>query len=176
MGKLNRERGDTMLIIFCAELEEAQHIKCPEAKIIITGAGLCNVIQTPRINVNPGDTLINIGYAGSTEHPVGEVRTVNACRRLKASKTVKEHIIYTDKIKSLASAVCHTADDFVDRDEVKGALLPLVDMELYYLASIYPQMRAIKIISDNLSYNDYKECNLETSWTFVNTILNEWNI
>lgn len=163
-----------MLIIFCAEIEEAQHIKCPEAKIIITGAGLCNVIQTPRVNVNPGDTLINIGYAGSSCYSIGEIRTVNACRRFKSSVTVKEYIKYLDTVKSLASAVCYTADDFVDGDEVKE--VPLVDMELYYLASIYPQMRSIKIISDNLKYSTYRKCNLQTSWDFVNRILNEWDI
>lgn len=157
-----------MLIVFCAEIEEAQNIKCPEAKIIITGAGLCNVIQTPRIIVNPGDTLINIGYAGSNLFPIGTVKAVNRCRRLTPSSTIEERELIL-KTKFGAIVGCYTADDFTEQSTKD---IPLVDMELYYLASIYPQMESIKIVSDNLNYKDYKTQDLSTCWDYINNTLN----
>lgn len=158
-----------MLIIFCAEIEEAQHIDCPKAKIVITGPGLCNVIQTPRLNVTQTDKIINIGYAGSNKYEVGEVVSVYEARRFSPSLTIQERSI------SLAtcyfSDICYTADDFVE--DTTFSDIPLIDMELYYLASIYPQIEALKIVSDNLSYSEYKKADFKASWKTVNEVLSK---
>lgn len=156
-----------MLIIFCAELEEAKNIKCPNAKIVITGAGLSNVIQTPIFKVNSNDHLINIGYAGSNLYPIGTVCSVKKCRRLTPSLTINESELELNSL--LTGVCCYTADSFIEhaRDEI-----PLVDMELYYLASIYPQIQSLKIVSDNLDFNEYKKAVFEQSWNTVNEILN----
>lgn len=159
-----------MLIIFCAEIDEAVNIKCPHAKIVITGAGLCNVIQTPKLNIRPEDKVINIGYAGSNLYPVGEVRTVGKCRRLIPSLTINEKELIINPLKELTSTCCYTADDFIEQDKIKE--IPLVDMELYYLASIYPQIESIKIVSDNLNLTEYRKADLSASWETVNRILN----
>lgn len=156
-----------MLIIFCAEIEEAQNIKCPGAKIVITGPGMCNILQTPKLNIRPGDKIINVGYAGSNVYHVGEVLSPSYTKRLTPSLSVPE--LTLSLTPCYTSALCYTADDFVGEDYLKE--IPLVDMELYYLASIYPQIESIKIVSDNLNYKSYKTVNLNDSWEIVNRIL-----
>lgn len=157
-----------MLIIFCAEIEEAVNIKCPKAKIVITGPGLCNVIQSPRLNIKPNDKLINVGYAGSNKYPIGSVVSVSECKRLTPSLTVNEPIL--NLVPCYNSDICYTSDDFVENENVKE--VPLVDMELYYLASIYPQIESLKIVSDNLNFTEYQCADISESWNLVNRILN----
>lgn len=158
-----------MLVIFCAEIEEAKYIKCPNALIVVTGVGVGNVlIKASKFQFVPEDIIINIGYAGSNKYPVGSVIGVQKSKRLNPSTVIKEPTI---ELKPLTeSDVCYTADNFIEhaRDEV-----PLVDMELYYLALIYPQIYSIKIVSDNLDYKTYKKTNFNKSWNKVNKILNE---
>ena len=156
-----------MLIIFCAEIEEAQNLDCPRAKIVITGPGLVNVIQTPRVKVRPTDKLINVGYAGSNKYNVGDIISVDSCERLFPSYTVDEPTIKL--VPCDYSDMCYTADNFLSENINRE--IPLIDMELYYLASIYPQMESLKIVSDNLNYKEYKEFNFTSSWGYVNKIL-----
>lgn len=155
-----------MLIIFCAEIEEAKHIECPGAKIIITGPGLANVITTPTLNLRPGDKVINVGYAGSTKYNVGDIISVGCCERFNSSYTIDEPVI--SLVPCYRSDKCYTADNFIKEVTIE---LPLVDMELYYLASIYPNIEAIKIVSDNLNYKEYKEFDFDSRWEYVNRIL-----
>lgn len=157
-----------MLIIFCAEIEEAANIKCPKAKIVITGPGLCNVIQTPRIKVNPGDKLINVGYAGSNVYPIGSVVSPSLVKRFMPSATIEEKALTLTPCYQ--QALCYTADDFIENTAIKE--VPIIDMELYYLASIYPQIESLKIVSDNLNLTEYRAADLQESWDTVNRILN----
>lgn len=158
-----------MLVIICAEIEEAQHIRCSNSKILITGAGLANVIQTPRLCIRPEDKVINVGYAGSNLYPVGEVRTVNACKRLTPSHTIDELELSLKPLRDLTSAGCYTADNFIEDLNMD---IPLVDMELYYLTSVYPNIQSIKIISDNLNFKEYRRADFKDSWDVVNKVLN----
>ena len=146
-----------MLIIFCAEPEEAQNIKCRNAKIIITGPGLCNVIQTPQIKLKRNDKVINVGYAGSNVFPVGEVLSVSHTKRLLPSLTIPEKTL--NLVPCYKSALCYTADDFIEQDKIRE--IPLVDMELYYLKILYPQIQSLKIVSDNLNYKDYQKADFK---------------
>lgn len=158
-----------MLYIICAEEEESKNLKCPDAEVIITGVGLFNVLKSPRINISEGDIVLNIGYAGSNLYEIGEVFSVSSCQRLKPSNTVKEEKQYLYPYY-FSGADCYTADDFIENGEFE---LPLVDMELYYLSLIYPNIRAIKIVSDNLNYCDYKKQNFDISWQLVNKAIKE---
>lgn len=157
-----------MLIIFCAEIEEAVNIKCPKAKIVITGPGLCNVIQTPQIKVKPGDKLINVGYAGSNVYPIGSVVSPSLVKRFMPSATIEEKALTLTPCYQ--QALCYTADDFIENTAIKE--VPIIDMELYYLASIYPQIESLKIISDNLNLTEYRAADIQESWDLVNRILN----
>lgn len=158
-----------MLLIFCAELEEAKNIKCSDAKIYITGVGVSNILKTPTFILKPTDKVINIGYVGSNKYDVGSVVSVNRCSRLYPSKIVKEKSIDLSSCYNEGD-ICYTADNFIEHamDEV-----PLVDMELYYLASIYPQIQSLKIVSDNLNYKEFKRCNFKRSWDEINKILED---
>lgn len=159
-----------MLHIICAEEEEAQHLDIKNAKIHITGVGLYNVLKSPRIELKENDLVLNIGYAGSNVYKPGEVFSVSSCERLNPSKIVDEKKQFLYPFHFLG-AECYTADDFI---ESAFRELPLVDMELYYLCLTYPGIRAIKIISDNLNYKDYKKVKLQESWELVNKAINEW--
>lgn len=155
-----------MLHIICAEEEEAKNltIQSENIKIHITGAGLYNVLKYPRIVLNKNDMLLNIGYAGSNIFRPGEVFSVSSCERLYPSKIINEKKQFLEPFYFLG-AECYTADDFI---EYAFRELNLVDMELYYLSLLYPQIRSIKIISDNLNYKDFKKVKLKYSWDLVN--------
>ena len=59
-------------------------------------------------------------------------------------------------------------NDFVKHSDKE---LPLVDMELYYLRILYPQIQSLKIVSDNLNYKDYQKADFKESWAMVNKCL-----
>lgn len=161
-----------MLHIICAEEQEAQNIqvKSENIKLHVTGAGLYNVLKYPRIFLKPLDLVLNIGYAGSNVFKPGEIFSVSSCERFKPSQIIKEKKQYLYPFYFLG-AECYTADDFVDSSFKE---VPLVDMELYYLSLLYPNIRAIKIISDNLNYKDFKKVKLKESWEKVNEVLKEF--
>lgn len=154
-----------MFLIICAEMEEVKHIKCDKAKFLITGVGFKNVINSPIIKINKHDLVLNIGYAGSSKYKQGEVISVDNVKHYSKNFQQKEI-----KPISLLSDICYTSDVFIQNAEKE---IPLVDMELYYLRLIYPQIQSLKIISDNLSYNEYKQANFEKSWELVNKFLNK---
>lgn len=91
---------------------------------------------------------------------------IESCERLNSSYTIDEPTL--SLVPCFYSDKCYTADNFIKEAECE---LPLVDMELYYLASIYPNIEAIKIVSDNLNYKEYKEFDFDSSWEYVNRIL-----
>lgn len=158
-----------MLLIFCAEIEEAKNIKCKNAKIFITGVGLANVLNTPKLILSPDDTIINIGYAGSNKYEVGSIISINEAKKFKASKTIKEPNIKLKTFNIGFKDFCYTSDSFCEYTLTE---IPTIDMELYYLSLIYPNIQAIKIISDDLNYTGYKKFEAKKSWDIVNEFLN----
>lgn len=156
-----------MLVILCAEEEEAKHINCHRVdKVIVTGVGVVNIIKNlPKIP--PKAKIINVGYAGSNKYPVGSVISVNKVERLYKPKIISESSIKL--VPCYVDDVCYTCDDFINASiDIE---LPLVDMELYYLAARYPNIESIKIVSDNLNLNEHREADLTESWQLVNRIL-----
>ena len=165
-----------MNIILVAMEKEAQYIDCPNAKVIVTGIGLNNVVKTLSRalihgKISENDTIINVGYAGSSCFNVGDIVAVNNVRRLKPSITVEEDIypinLYTGNIYNVAP--CYTADDFCEDKKV----IPLVDMELYYIRAFFKNIISFKIVSDNLNEKTYDKFNPEDAWKRMNIILNE---
>lgn len=154
-----------MLIIFCAEEEEAKHIKHPKAKVIVTGVGVVNLIKNLP-NIPSKAKIINVGYAGSNKYPIGSVVSVNKVERFHRTIINEQPI---DLAPCYVSDLCYTADDFVNTPFVMD--IPLIDMELYYLAAKFPNITSIKIVSDNLSITEHREANFEDSWKQVNNIL-----
>lgn len=155
-----------MLVILCAEEEEAKHINHPKAKVIVTGVGVVNIIKNlPKIP--PKAKIINVGYAGSNKYPVGSVVSVDKVERFHRTIVNEEPI---NLVPCYVSDLCYTADDFVNTPFVME--IPLIDMELYYLAARYPNIESIKIVSDNLNITEYRKADLSASWETVNRILN----
>lgn len=165
-----------MNIILVAMEKEAQYINCPHAKVVVTGIGCNNVIKTlckALINgtITERDKIINVGYAGSSCYNVGDIVAVNNVRRLKPSTTVEEDtyslVLKLDSVNKVAP--CYTADDFCEDKKV----IPLVDMELYYIRAFFKNLISFKIVSDNLSEKTYDEFNPDDAWKRMNIILNE---
>lgn len=175
MGNVNWEKGGVMYVILVAMEKEAQYINCPNAKVIVTGIGLNNVVRTLsraliEKKISEDDVFINVGYAGSSCFNIGDIVAVNQVRRLKPSQTVEENTYsiffsgdYIDKV-----APCYTADDFYEGSRA----IPLVDMELFYIRAFFKHLIAFKIVSDNLKANEYKEFNPRRAWATMNNILN----
>lgn len=155
-----------MLVILCAEEEEAKHINHPKAKVIVTGVGVVNIIKNlPKIP--PKAKIINVGYAGSNKYPVGSVISVSKVERFYKPTIISESII--NLTPCYINDFCYTCDDFINTSiDIE---IPLVDMELYYLAARYPNIESIKIVSDNLNLNKHREADLTESWQLVNRIL-----
>jgi len=156
-----------MLIIICAEVEEAKHINCPNAKILITGFGVENVLKTPRLLIQPYDTILNIGYAGSNKYEVGSIVSINGVKLFNSPQEKEFNKLNPLEIGN--KDFCYTSNSFC---EYAIKEIPAVDMELYYLNLLYPNVRAIKIISDDLNYTGYKKFEAEDSWEKVNEFLN----
>ena len=144
------------IVILAAE--EAEYNKCrevfPEIECIKTGVGAGNVIKTC-CNLPKGTRIINIGYAGSNNVEIGTVSPVSDTFR------------YTDgnyKFDDHANPLhlsdeglpCYTGNSFfTESDKTEPTLY---DMELNYIASFSPHLElvaAVKIVSDNLSVDDY---------------------
>ena len=155
-----------MLIVLCAEEEEAKHITHPKAKVIITGVGVVNIIKALPL-IPPKAKIINVGYAGSNKYPVGTVLSVNKVERLYKPSIINEKSI--DLLTCYISDSCYTVDDFINAPIESE--IPLIDMELYYLAARYPNIESIKIVSDNLNLTEHRITDLNESWELVNKIL-----
>lgn len=163
-----------MNYIFVAEENEAKHIdNFPNSKIILTGIGGVNTIKTisrllQSTRFTDRDKFFNVGYCGtSCRHlNIGDVCKVGC------SKVEKESAIAPEPEIKLCddTHVCFSANDFVTSSEHDG----LFDMELYTLATVFPQIQSYKIISDKLDFDTYKqvsENSIETSWKSINDIL-----
>ena len=137
--------------------------------MIVTGPGVNNVIsslsKTMQLGfLNPCVDIINVGYAGSKGLNVGEVVGVKACHCFefptKADTGVKNCI----KLSSNGYD-CYTSIDFVENaDNIANE--SLFDMELAYIARfVYNSLHSIKIVSDNLSYDGFKNFDKKEVWT-----------
>lgn len=163
-----------MNYIFIAEELEAKEVKIPKkledkAKIIITGFGeyatLRTIINLFKKNVfKQGDKFYNIGYCGANAFDVGEVVIVGKSAREKPSNFAKDKTYTLDKKSKVK---CYTSTDFVQESKHTG----IFDMELYILATIFPKIKSIKIVSDNLNLKQYRKVSLKKAWQKANKIL-----
>ena len=149
---------------------------------MITGEGRSNVIKslTNRIkqgHIGDNDRIINVGYVGSKGLKRGSVLKINSVEPYMPSETIEESKIdMTISENDLESVSCYTADDFVESSDSNVIHLPpkcVIDMELYYIALMFPNVISYKIVSDTLNYNDYKKANFKKSWESVRTLLKE---
>lgn len=163
-----------MNYIFIADEREAKEVKIPKEfknKVVkvITGYGeyytLKTIIKMFEKNVfKKGDKFFNVGFCGANTHNVGEVVIVGKSCREKPSNFAKDKTYTLDKKSKVK---CYSSSDFVEKTDHKG----IFDMELYMLTTIFPKIKAIKIVSDNLNLKQYKKVDLKKSWQQANKIL-----
>lgn len=163
-----------MNYILIADKQEADNIKIPkelkdDVKIVLLGWGetatikiLSKILLNGEFNKN--DKFFNVGYVGSNEFPIGTVVVVGSVSREVASHTVKEPSI---KLNKESKVKCYSSINFVESTKHTGVF----DMELYTLATFFPKIKSVKVVSDNLNYHEYKQVAIQKAWKEANTIL-----
>ena len=161
-------------IILVANEDEAKHLSDLNCNIIITGEGRSNVIETiaevlKNDVIEMGDRVINVGYVGAKGFDKGNIVQVGKVEHMIPSKTIKEKCIAIGCPFNFQTVECYTSDDFVDADDVNPWMPEkfVCDMELYYLALMFPSIESIKIVSDTLDYDEYKQADFKESWEAV---------
>lgn len=121
-------------------------------RIIKTGVGGVNVIETLK-HVPKWHKIINFGYAGSNDIPIGtEVRVGFVIHKHKTTYDEPVYVIGELEDKE----TCLTSDEFVE--EYNGVTSVVFDMELAYICALgFKNIKAIKIVSDNLNQKQYEE-------------------
>ena len=132
-------------------VEELGYDDCP---VLITGVGGANVIKALR-DLPKNTEIMNIGYCGSNHYDVGT--------KVQASFVKTNHDI-ADFMESLnplnrvwnvmESATCYTSTDFVTKTNKEEPCI--FDMELAFIASMFDNVSSIKVVSDKLNYEQYK--------------------
>lgn len=163
-----------MNYILVADKQEANNIKIPhelknQVKIILLGWGETSSIKTLsklllNNEFNKNDKFFNIGYVGSNQFPIGTVVVIGSVKKEITSHTVKEPSIKLDKESSVK---CYSSLNFVESTKHTGVF----DMELYTLATFFPKIKSVKIVSDNLNYHEYKQVDIDNAWIEANKIL-----
>ena len=164
-----------MNYILIADNQEAENIKIPKelkdnVKIIVLGGWgethAIKVLSKMLFNgeFNKQDKFFNIGYVGSNEFPIGSVVVVGSVAKENPSHTVKEPGVKLDKKSNVK---CYSSLDFVEQTKHTG----IFDMELYTLATFFPKIKSVKIVSDNLNYHEYKQVAIANAWKDANKIL-----
>lgn len=130
--------------------------------IIVTGVGAINVIRTLR-DLPRDAKLINIGYAGSANYPIGSLASVREVRLNHPCVAYPEAeltlpclpIEYLKEGVTYLQSVCYSNTDFVLQSDYKDCVF---DMELAYIAALgFENLYSLKVVSDNLSLHDYRE-------------------
>ena len=172
----NHTKGNqNMNYIFIADKKEANNIKIPNelkdnVKIIVLNEwGETAVIQTLSEKLlngefKKGDRFFNIGYVGSNEFPIGKVVVVGTVSRENPSHTVKEPTFTLDKESKVK---CYSSLDFVESTKHTGVF----DMELYTFATFFPNIKSVKIVSDNLNFHEFEQVTIDNAWEKANEIL-----
>lgn len=151
-------------LILIAEEGERQliekYLPSMDAEVLVTGVGAFNILRSLR-NLPLDTPIINIGYAGSANFDLGSVVAVTESRLNHPQVTYPEpEFPLADlgdlQVKGLTHhAICYSGTDFVTQSDYKDCVF---DMELaFIMAQGFQNVRAIKIVSDNLSLHTYHE-------------------
>ena len=118
--------------------------------IIKTGIGGVNVFQKLK-HLPKCVKIVNFGYVGSNNLPIGTKVKVKEC------KLYHPNVEYEEPTFELNGDVtCYTSNDFVLKTDIEEDCV--FDMELVYILAMgFKRVESIKIVSDNLSLNQYKE-------------------
>ena len=150
------------MIIVIAEKEELKLVDefgYKDYPVLIAGVGGANVVRA--LKSFPRDTeILNIGYAGSNTLPVGTKVVVNCCHTYSeiAKFYEKTNIFTTTNFdENFVRCPCYTSTDFVTHTNKKEPCV--FDMELAFICALFDNVSSIKVVSDNLSIDKYRENN-----------------
>lgn len=148
------------MLIVIAEKEElklVEELGYGDEPVLITGVGGMNVINALK-NIPKNEQIINIGYAGSNNLNIGTRVAVSVAKTLheKANFTEQSKCCYVKTENDFdVVAPCYTSTDFVTKTKIKEDCV--FDMELAFICSLFDNVWAIKVVSDNLNKKQYKE-------------------
>lgn len=137
------------MIVVATEAERAAFLLDGE-DVIVTGVGYPNIYRA--LADIPRDTyIINIGYAGSNSIAKGTTCVIGVCKHYHPNVEYEEPEY---KLKG-GTYSCYTSDDFVLHTDIREPVV--FDMELYAILTMgFKNVTAIKVISDNLSLEEYE--------------------
>ncbi len=119
----------------------------PNIPIIECGVGALNILKALR-DVPLDTEIINIGYAGSANYEIGTQVEVGECQLYHPNVTYPEPVFHLG-----GDTRCFTGVDFVLESKETDCVF---DMELAFICGMgFEKVRAIKIVSDNLSLHEY---------------------
>ena len=147
------------MLVVIAEKEELKLVEklgYNDIPVIITGVGGLNAINALK-HVSKETGIINIGYAGSNKLKVGTVVGISKSATNHEKANFKEAERYLpistcDKLNEVAP--CYTSTDFVEKTNKEKACV--FDMELAFICAMFDNVRSIKVVSDTLSFEEYK--------------------
>ncbi len=132
------------------EISLAEKYNKNNDEIILTGVGGLNVINKLK-DLDKNTEILNIGYVGSNNIKKGEIVTI------KETYLYHPNVDYEEPIYKLKNGeyTCLTSNDFVLETKIKEPVV--FDMELAYILALgFTNVTSIKVVSDNLSYDEYE--------------------
>ena len=129
-------------------MEEERRLVDSDEPVLVTGVGALNVYQA--LKDIPRDTFIhNYGYAGSNKIPIGTTVRIGKVELYHPKTQYEEHGFMLD-----GNTPCFTSCDFVTETEIVEDCV--FDMELAFILGMgFKNVTAIKVVSDNLSKEEY---------------------
>ncbi len=153
------------VIVVGTDLEESLVKPLTKLPIIKTQPGPANVVEALK-NLDKNTKIINVGYAGSNNLPVGSIV------KIKNSYLYHPNVTFKEKSYSLGGEVdCYTSNDFVLQTNIKEPVV--FDMELNIICALGFDVTSYKIVSDNLSVKQYEEVDLNKKWLELFEIIGE---
>ena len=140
-------------LIVVAESKEKRMAEemMPGIPVLECGVGALNIMQSLR-SVPLDTEIINIGYAGSANYPIGTQVEVGECRLYHPNVNYPEPVFHLQ-----GNTRCFTNTDFVLQSNETDCVF---DMELAFICAMgFKHVRSIKIVSDNLSLHQYHQAN-----------------
>lgn len=145
------------MLVVIAEKEElklVEELGYSEHPVLITGVGGMNVIRA--LKDLPRDTeILNIGYCGSNNYKIGEKLVVRSVNTYHEIADFTENRGICANFERYTPTKCFTSTDFVTKTKEKTDCV--FDMELAFICAMFPNTRAIKVVSDNLNKRQYKK-------------------
>ncbi len=151
-------------ILVAMEREKEKLAKYVKHDIEVVGIGVTNLPNTTK-----NDIIINVGYCGGYDIPVGTIIEPHLCfdTKTRKKKRITSFMAFFDRVR------CYTSDQFVEKPIVN--FKSIYDMELYKLLELpHREFYSLKIVSDNLNEKDCEDFNEEGEWQYVADVINNF--